>query len=190
MEKSNVMFMVNYFKDTGRPQTARVFIGALQIVFKEALRVAEHDALGLFFAQAEVAEGAVERGGFGRRVQKVRQLGAVIIGTQRQVLFGAQLEETLDVLHQLFGARHVAVVGEELDEIVQADQTVALDHLADHVVGQVALVRADAARVGVGGDEGLFRDGEQVFKAGIVEVRHVDEDALFFHLRDDFFAEG
>ena len=84
----------------------------------------------------------------------------------------------------------LAVLPEKAGVVVQADQAPAADHLADLVVGEVPGVGAHAAGVGVAGHEGAVYQVQQLIKARVVEMGHVDEDARLLQPGDSRSAQG
>lgn len=59
----------------------------------------------------------------------------------------------LDVAVEVVGRIADASIGNETLAVVEADEAVPADHLADHIIRQVPLVGTDGARVGVGRNE-------------------------------------
>ena len=85
--------------------------------------------------------------------------------------------------------RRRAVGAQEAGEEVHAHHAAAGGQGADLVVGQVARVGTEGAAVGMGGHNGLARDGQHVVEAGVREVADVDHHAEPVHLPHHLFAQ-
>ena len=62
----------------------------------------------------------------------------------------------------------ILVIGDKACIIVQTNEAVPADHLADHIIRQVPLVGTDGARVGVGRNERAAGGLKEVGVAGVV----------------------
>ena len=90
---------------------------------------------------------------------------------------------------QIIQALHIPVITEEGHEIVQADEALTAHHLADHIIGEVALVGGHGTGVGVGGGKGLLSYLQQVSEAGVIQVGDVRQDIVLLQFRNQLLAE-
>lgn len=74
----------------------------------------------------------------------------------------------LDVAVEVVGRIADASIGNETLAVVEADEAVPADHLADHIIRQVPLVGTDGARVGVGRYERATGGLKEIGVAGVV----------------------
>lgn len=74
----------------------------------------------------------------------------------------------LDVAVEVVGRIADASIGNETLAVVEADEAVPADDLADHIIRQIPLVGTDGARVGVGRNERAAGGLKEVGVAGVV----------------------
>mgnify|MGYP000348524824 CR=1 FL=1 len=131
----------------------------------------------------------INAGCLGGGVQTLRELGAIKIRAEGQALLSTQREEAVHMAVQIIQALHIPVITEEGHEIVQADEALTAHHLADHIIGEVALVGGHGTGVGVGGGKGLLSYLQQVSEAGVIQVGDVRQDIVLLQFRNQLLAE-
>lgn len=105
-------------------------------------------------------------------------------GAEGDVFIGTEAEKVLDVAVEVVGRIADASIGNETLAVVEADEAVPADHLADHIIRQVPLVGTDGARVGVGRNERAAAVLKEVGSSRCRLNGDINEDPAVFHFTD------
>lgn len=129
----------------------------------------------------------LECGELGGVCHVLGHVGSVEVAAKCDDIFAAQLEPVLDVAcggveGDQFGRRiFIGAIDQEAIAIVEAHDTAGVADNLELLVGEVAHVTADGARIGVACYEGALGKGGYLVKTFIVEMRDVEHHAAAFH---------